>query len=125
VENARSLRIIQETTYTIRVLHVAAQQLQYRNPDLVALDNDFAFRDGLIVGHDQHRVVLVGIEFDHRAAAHPEELVHGDHRAAQNHRDFDFDVVDIVQHEPYPGQRSKSLGRHGFGNVNFGAGMGY
>jgi lipoate-protein ligase B len=57
------------------------------------VDLDFPLRHRLIVGQDGHRVVLMGIQLDHGAAAHSQELVHGNDGAAQDHGDFDFDGI--------------------------------
>src|SRR6202012_4426700 len=80
------------------VLLIALEQIDHRNSDLVALDLDFALRHRLVVGQDGHRIVLMAVQLDHGAATHAQQLVHGDHRTAQDHRDFDFDIVNVGSH---------------------------
>src|SRR5580698_1196396 len=84
------------TLYT--VLLIAREQAGDRHADLVAMDDDLALGDGPFVGEHGHGVVLGGVELDHGAAAHAQQLVHRDDRAAQHDRDFDFDAADVRGH---------------------------
>jgi hypothetical protein len=77
---------------THRKLLITLENFYNGDADLVAMDNDVAGCHRLIVGQNQHRVILTRLQFDHRAAAHAQQLVHGNHRFSQNDRDFDFDV---------------------------------
>src|ERR1700761_3906681 len=65
----------------------------------------------------------MAVQLDHGATAHAQQLVHGDHRTAQDHRDFDFDIVNVGSHapEPYIVETRPSLPEHGFGNLNLDA----
>src|ERR1700742_1296601 len=99
------------------VLLIARQDLGDRDADLVAMDDDLALGHGLLVGEHGDGVVLGGIELDHRAAAHAQQLVHRDDRAAEHDRDFDFDAVDVRGHvrpmddrpDPQPDMVSEAL----------------
>src|SRR4051812_19353532 len=65
----------------------------------------------------------MAVQLDHGATAHPQQLVHRDDRAAQNHRDFDFDVIDIGSHgaTPYICGDPARVPQHGFGKLNLDA----
>lgn len=64
--------------------------------DAVLVDVDLAAGDRVVVGQDPHLVLLGGVQRDHRPAAHLEQLVHGQHAAAQHDRDLDVDGVDLA-----------------------------
>src|SRR5271156_6237457 len=78
----------------------ALEDLCDRDADLVALDDNLAARDGLVIGHNQHCIVLPGVELNDGAAAHAQELMHGNDRTAENDRDLDLDAFDIGSHLP-------------------------
>src|SRR5262245_23687795 len=78
----------------------ALQDLANGYGDTVAFDEDLPLGDGLIVREHDDGVVLVRIEFDNRAAAHPEQLVDRDHGVAKNHSDFDFDGIQRRHGDP-------------------------
>src|ERR1700721_2783093 len=40
----------------------------------------------------------MGIQLNHRATAHAQKVVHGDHGTAQDDRSLHFDIVDIGSH---------------------------
>jgi len=82
----------------VAVLISALQDFRDGHGDAIALDQDFALGDGTVVGEDNHRIILVGAEIDHRATTHPEELVDRDDRAPEHDRDFNLDAVQR-QHE--------------------------
>ena len=52
------------------------------NRDLFSIDHDFPFGDRLVVGEHQNRVILLRIQLDDGATAHPQQLVHGYDRTA-------------------------------------------
>src|SRR5580704_17030507 len=76
------------------IVNIAFQDFAHRNCDTVTLNDDFALRDGPIVGEHGNRFVLSGVELDDGAAAHAQELVHGYDRASEHDGDFDFNGVD-------------------------------
>ena len=75
------------------------QKLGNGNSDAISLDDDFAPRHRPIIGHDEDRVVLLRVQLDHCAAAHPQKLMHGNDRAAEHDGDLDLDAYDIGGHE--------------------------
>src|SRR5271169_2576267 len=93
------------------------EELRDRHADLVTLDDDLAAGDRLVVGHDQHRVILPGIEFDDRAAAHAQELMHGNDRPAEHDGEFDLDGFDVGSHVPCPETIGSTLPVHAFEKV--------
>src|ERR1043165_6063105 len=62
-----------------------------REPPVV--DLDLAVGAQGAIGIDAKRIVLGGVEFDHRAAAHTQEVVDGHARSAELHRDIYFNLV--------------------------------
>ena len=50
--------------------------------------------DRNIVGKDLHIIIFAGIEFDHRTAAHSQELIHGQFDRAEYGRELNFYGVD-------------------------------
>src|SRR5207253_786840 len=96
--NARMRWRINYSTEHYMLLFVANQQVGNGNPDLVTMNDDFALGDGPFIGEDQHGIVLAGVQLDDGAAAHAQELVHGDDRAAEHDRNFDFDAIEIGGH---------------------------
>jgi lipoyl(octanoyl) transferase len=108
------------------LLFVALQQIHHRDSDFVALDLDFTLRHRLVIGQDGDRVVLVGIQFDHRPAAHAQKLMHWDHRAAQNDRNLDLHIIQVGSHaaRPYIADWRQGCPHHGFGKLNLDAPIG-
>ena len=82
--------------YTIMkvILDLGLQNLGDGDGNPVTVEMDFALGDRFIVGQHQDRVVLVGIEFNHRAAAHAQKLMHGDNGLPEHNGNLDFDVVE-------------------------------
>src|SRR5579871_1776600 len=72
--------------------------------DLVVADHDLATGDGVVVGQDPDLVRRLRVERDHSAAAHAQQLLHRQRRAAKHDGNLDVDGADLVQdfgpHEP-------------------------
>ena len=64
--------------------------------DLLFADLDLAAGDGVVVSQDPDLVARPGVQGDHRAAAHPQQLLHGQDRAAQHDGDLDVDGIDLA-----------------------------
>ena len=75
-------------------MHVS--RLGYRDAEAIALDGDFASGDWMPRGENPKLVRLFGIERDHRAAAHAQELLHRHRAAAEDNREFDIDMMDLA-----------------------------
>jgi lipoyl(octanoyl) transferase len=102
-----------------RCLIVTLQQIDHGNRDFVALDLNLAFGHRLVVGQDGEGVVLMGIELNHRATAHAQQLMHGNDRAAQHHRDLDLYIIQVGSHAARPYiVWAVSLPAYGFGKLN-------
>jgi acetyl esterase/lipase len=69
--------------------------------DLLVGDLDLASGDRMIVGEDPDLVIHRGVERDHRAAPHAQQLLHRKLRPAQQHLDLDIDRFDLT-HEDAP-----------------------
>jgi lipoyl(octanoyl) transferase len=82
------------------VLLNSRQQLGHGDGNPIALDDNLPLCDGAIVSEQDHRIILPGLELDHGTPAHAEQLVHGNDRAAENHRDFDLDAFYVGGHGP-------------------------
>ena len=70
--------------------------LSYRDAQAVALDGDFPARDGMTRGENPEFITLLGVERNHRAAPHAEELLHGHRAAAEDNGEFDIDMMDLA-----------------------------
>ena len=76
-----------------------SQQLRHRDPDFIPVNDDVAPRHRLLVGIDRDRIILMGVEFNHRAAAHAKELMHRDYCTPENDGDFHLDGFKIEGHD--------------------------
>lgn len=70
--------------------------LSYRDAEAIALDGDFASRDWVAGGQNPKFVRFLGVERNHRAAAHSQELLHRHRAAAENNAQFDIDMMDLA-----------------------------
>jgi hypothetical protein len=77
----------------VESLAPAEDFLGYLNAQMPVFDADFAMGDQGIVGIDIERIVLVGVEFDHRAAAHAQQMVDRHRRRAEFDGDVHFNIV--------------------------------
>ena len=90
---------------------VSSQKIRDGDADSVTLDDDFAFGDRPVVGQHEHALVLFGIQFDDRTAAHPKKLVHGNDRAAEHNGDLDLDAFDVGGHDGFREDRGSRSSR--------------
>lgn len=77
----------------------------YRNAQAVAPNGDLAAGDGVASRQDPELVRFVGVERNHRPAAHPQQLLHRHFGPAQYNRNLDADFLDLrtVLHVAFPG----------------------
>ena len=68
----------------------------YRDAEAVALNGNFPTRDWMPGGKDPELVRLFRVEWDHRAAAHAEELLHRHGATAEDNRELDVDMMDLA-----------------------------
>lgn len=78
----------------VELVHVG--RFGYRDTEAIALNRDFSTRDWVSGGKDPELVGLLGVERDHRTAAHAEELLHRHGATAEDNRELDVDMMDLA-----------------------------
>ena len=71
-------------------------RLGYRDAKAIALDGDFSSRDRMPCGENPKLIRLLGVERNHRAATHAEELLHRHRATAEDNGELDIDMMDLA-----------------------------
>lgn len=82
---------------TCRLLSLAGgfgQHLLDFDRDAVAVDHHHPASDGQIVGQNLDLVLLLGVQFDNRAAAEPHDLMNRHGGGAKDHHQIDGDFIE-------------------------------
>src|SRR5690554_2775206 len=86
-------RLNQQSRLAVESLAAARGLAGDLHPQMPVIDIDFAMGDQRAIGIDEQRIVLAGVQLDHRAAPHAQQMVDRQIGGPQFNRDVHFNIV--------------------------------